>query len=105
MDKVAVDKATKDYWDNYFSEYGKMWTRDIPRRIKSAMVHSEKITASKVDGIVLPMAYKIGDEDSLSIEAAFRGEIDGNKADILITADFDAEGKMKDLDINPISMK
>ena len=32
LTKLAVDPKAKEYWSGYFKEYGKMWTRDIPKK-------------------------------------------------------------------------
>lgn len=95
MNKVAVDKATQKYWSNYFKEYGKMWVRNIPRRVKTAMLR--KVNATKIEGDITPIAANINRADnSLSIEAAFIGEIDNKKATFLVTAEFDSRGNIKD---------
>lgn len=38
--KLAVDPKAKEYWSGYFKDYGKMFTRDIPRK-----KHNRKKTA------------------------------------------------------------
>lgn len=97
MRKVAVDKATQNYWSDYFSEYGKMWVRDIPRRVKVAM--RRKVNATKVEGNIAPIAANIDEnDDSLLIEAAFVGKIDDRDATILVTAEFDSSGNMQSIE-------
>lgn len=94
MDKVAVDKATKEYWGNYFKEYGQMWIRDIPRRVKTAMVRTKDLGVKTVEGSIVPIAHNVGEDGTLSIEAAFSGKLDDHDARALITAEFSNNGKM-----------
>jgi bacterioferritin len=101
MDKQAVDSTAKDYWTKYFKEYGQMWTRNIPRRIKQAV--RRDLQASAIDGDVIPLAKDISDDQILSIEAAFVGKIDEQDARVLVTAAFNQEGKIQDIDITRIS--
>jgi hypothetical protein len=101
MDKTAIDNAAKKYWGTYFREYGQMWVRDIPRRIKNAMRRTSK--TANLDGTLAPMAANIGPDGSLSVEAAFVGKIDDQDAKILITALFDREGHMKEIETTRIS--
>jgi hypothetical protein len=97
MNKIAVDKSTQDYWSDYFKEYGKMWVRDIPRRVKAAM--RLKVNATKVEGKLAPMAASINEgNDTLSVEAAFIGEVDDKEATILVTAEFDSHGEMLNIE-------
>jgi len=42
LDKMAVDKATKDYWTKYFGSYGKQWTRNIPRSLNNRKESAQK---------------------------------------------------------------
>jgi len=94
MDKVAVDKATQDYWNNYFNEYGQMWTRNIPRRIKVAMTKSKDLDIKTAEGNVAPIAHSIEDDGHLSIEAAFVGKLDDKESRVLVTAEFNESGRM-----------
>jgi hypothetical protein len=41
LTKLAVDPHAKEYWSKYFGEYGKQWTRDIPKK-----KHKKKSQAS-----------------------------------------------------------
>jgi len=96
MEKIAVDQAAKDYWSNYFKEYGQMWVRNIPRRIKAEVRRAMK--ASSTEGSVIPLAYEVADDGTLSIEAAFVGKLDDKDAKVLITAEFDDNGILKSFD-------
>ncbi|MGW8181252.1 MAG: hypothetical protein ACWGQW_21180 [bacterium] len=103
MDKVAVDKATKQYWDTYFKEYGKMWTRDIPRRVKTAMVRTKDLGVKTAEGNVAPIAHHVADDGTLFIEAAFSGKLDDLDAKVLITASFNDEGNMLTFEANRVA--
>ena len=91
MNKVAIDETAKKYWSEYFHTYGELWTRDIPRRLKSAALEK---TAAKIEGAFSPMANSVADDGSLSVEAAFVGTIDGQQARGLATAVFDKSGNI-----------
>lgn len=95
MEKIATDNAAKEYWSNYFKEYGEMWVRDIPRRIKSAMVRSKDLGIKTAEGNMAPIAHNVSDDGSLSIEAAFNGKLDNDESKVMITAEFNKEGRMK----------
>lgn len=101
MEKVALDQAAKSYWDAYFGDYGKSWTKDIPRRIKQAVRRAMK--AKEVDGHIAPIASKVDDDGNLHLEAAFGGKIDGQDAKILITAAFDQKGHLTEITPNRVS--
>ena len=101
MQKVALDQAAKSYWSDYFKEYGQMWVRNIPRRIKQATIRHEK--ASSIEGEFAPLAGDVSSNGTLSIEAAFVGKLDDQDAKIMVTASFDEEGKMKEFICNRIS--
>ena len=101
MNKTAVDKTCKEYWSKYFLDYGQMWTKDVPRRIKQAV--RRKLEASTIDGEVAPIAKDVAKDGTLSIEAAFIGKLDNKDARVLVTATFNKEGRMEDLDVTRIS--
>ena len=99
--KVAVDSTAKNYWGSYFKEYGQMWVRDIPRRIKQAV--RREIKANEIDGELVPIAHDVSRDQTLSVEAAFVGKVDGVDTKILITASFNSEGQMQSIDTTRIS--
>lgn len=103
MDKTAADKATKEYWGNYFKEYGKMWVRDIPRRIKTAMVRTKDLGVKTAEGQIAPLAHDISDDGVMSIEAAFTGKLDDKYGKVLILAEFNDEGRMRKFEATRIS--
>jgi len=103
MDKVAVDKATNEYWNNYFHEYGQMWTRDIPRRIKTAMTKTKDLGVKIAEGTIVPIAKDVADDGTLSIEAAFDGKLDDKEAKVLVVAEFNEIGRMTKFEATRIS--
>ncbi len=56
MNKVAIDEAAKKYWKLLYQEYGEQLVRDIPRRLKAALVANKK-ASNLDDGIVIPTAH------------------------------------------------
>ncbi len=100
MHKKAVDAKSKEYWDSYFKEYGKSWTRDIPRRMKQAV--RREVEASKIEGLFKPLAKHVNDDNSLSLEAAFIGKLDDQDAKVLITAEFNSNGVMQEFEATRI---
>jgi hypothetical protein len=93
MEKTAVDSKTSEYWTKYFGSYGKTFVRTIPRRIKAMLERTMK--TSSLEGNVAPLASNVSKDDTLSVEAAFKGTIDGKETTILVTAEFSEEGKLK----------
>ncbi len=101
MRKEAVDQASKTYWSEYFRDYGKMWVRDIPRRVKAGI---KKLSNSmSVEGTVAPLASHVGANGVVSVEAAFIGEIDGKQAKVLVTADLNDKGEFQEFHVNRIA--
>ena len=100
MEKTALDQTARDYWSSYMKEYGQMWVRDIPRRIKQAV--RQEIKATILDGEFMPIAHDVSNDNTLSLEAAFVGKVDGVQSKILVTASFNAEGRMQSLVTNRI---
>lgn len=97
-----MDKATEEYWSNYFRDYGKMWVRNIPRRIKAAMVRSKDIGVKIAEGHIVPIAYDASD-NSLSIEAAFNGKLDDKESQVFIVAEFNDQGRMQKFEASRIA--
>lgn len=42
-----ADSVTRDYWSRYFGDYGKIWVKDIPIKIKAALVASDSDLAKQ----------------------------------------------------------
>jgi len=101
MEKIAVDQKAKSYWSEYFKDYGQIWVRDIPRRIKQATIR--KLKAETATGEFAPMAANVLDNGGLSVEAAFIGKLDNKSAKIMVTASFSEDGKLQEFVCNQIS--
>ena len=99
MQKTALDQAAKSYWSDYFKEYGKMWIRDIPRRIKTAASRHLK---ADIEGEFAPIAGDMNN-NMLSVEASFVGKIGNQEGKILVTASFDEEGKISEFICNRVA--
>lgn len=57
MKKIALDDAAKKYWELLWSEYGEALTRDIPRRIKAALVSKKRLASVDDAARILPIAH------------------------------------------------
>ena len=101
MHKEAVDAKAKEYWSAYFKEYGQMWVRDIPRRIKAET--QTKLAAKELEGSIAPLANSVTKEGLLNIEASFVGKIDGQDARGIATAQFAQNGDLKSFELCRIS--
>jgi hypothetical protein len=103
--KWAVDSSAKEYWSNYYKEYGKAWVRDIPRRVKKAMLDHTKTAsvgtgAEKLaSGVVTPVGTSITDT-SVVLEGMFRAASGEN---FIFCAEFDHEGAIKQFDTAKLS--
>jgi len=100
MSKVAVDTATEKYWTEYFHEYGEMWVRDIPRRLRLAMRKANKDAQS---GTVAPLSHWRGEDGSLVIEAAHVVRSGDHIKRSLVKASFSNDGKLTSLQVFPVT--
>lgn len=90
MQRKAVDSNAISYWTAYFSDsnYGKLWTRNIGKRVKAALTaemtakahrQAEKTNSQLapapriVSGSAAPLAHAIT-EAGVTLEGVFRGE-------------------------------
>lgn len=72
MNKTAVDAAAKSYWKLLYGEFGEALVRDIPRRIKAALVTNKRLASTGQEGIVLPAACVRADDGGLLVEGMYR---------------------------------
>lgn len=90
--KQAVDQIAKDYWTEYFKEYGKMWVRDIPGKVKDALDTGTKSAQATSPVSVAPVGYSV---------TASRLTLDGiirlGEASRLFRAEFDHKGDLVSL--------
>lgn len=114
--KIAVDRTAEDYWSDYFEEYGVMFTREIPRRIASAIMTAlhkrlaaagKKVQLKVIRADLRPRAKAaIRDEkgrlQQIKTEGFFRAAVrDGNKTRTIrrqFCAAFDPKGNLISLD-------
>jgi hypothetical protein len=90
MNKTAVDQAAKDYWSDLFGEYGDALCRDIPRRIKAALLANKKVASvddSRVD--IKPVA-SAKDGDNFLVEGLYCDE----SVKLLFKATLDKAGQV-----------
>lgn len=111
MKKQALDEAAKKYWEEYFKDYGKLWVRDIPRKITAHLATSVRRHATvkkqiTVEGEALPLWGKEQADGSLFVEGAFKGQVaNGKQIRLMWAALFDADGKIlkyEDTDLSSI---
>lgn len=103
--KIAVDRVTEEYWEQYFGTYGKQWVRKIPRRVATALIQR---TAGMRPGqasdlaaraVVVPLTEApVITQDRVFIEAALDLEQNGAKTRRVFCAEFDHEGRLLALD-------
>jgi hypothetical protein len=89
--KKAIDQIAKDYWTEYFKEYGKMWVRDIPGKVKDALDASSK-TAHAEQGIkydLVPVGYSV-----TASRLALDGIVRRSGASQLFCAEFNHDGDL-----------
>ncbi len=72
MNKIALDDAAKKYYKLLWGEYGEQLVREIPRRIKAALVANKKLASTGQEGIVLPVACVKEADGGLLVEGMYR---------------------------------
>lgn len=99
LNKVSVDSAAKDYWTEYYKEYGKAWVRDIKKRVKTAMAQTRKVASSEVEpGKITPIAATLS-EGVATVEGVFETQAG---AKLLFQASFDSDGNTVSFDTVPL---
>lgn len=92
MKKIAVDDAAKKYWKLLYGDFGEALTRDIPRRIKTALLDNKKVASVDDTASVLPVAHAmVGTE--LHLEGLYRDK--GTK--LMFHAELSKDGTIKDI--------
>ena len=90
----AVDQTAKDYWTSYYGKYGEMWVREIPRKIKRALLSRDDFqrAASKVD--VVPLQdLKSNKTGGLELHGVMRTAA----GHTIFKAEFSKSGKLVDV--------
>jgi hypothetical protein len=93
ISKVAVDQDAKNYWKLLFGEYGDALVRDIPRRIKAALVANKKVASAGDEGTLRPVA-SVKDGETTIVEGVYS---DTSKK-LLFKATLDKEGNVSAID-------
>jgi hypothetical protein len=107
LTKQAVDAEAERYWEEYYKDsgYGKLWTREIPKRVQAelqkrqASASSATKTAAKAStsALLRPLATVIT-ADRVHLEGfAVSGEGEGRQVQAFVV-DFDHEGRVHGFD-------
>lgn len=90
--KVSVDAAAKKYWELLYKDYGRDLVRDIPRRIKAALMEHKKVASINETAKLVPTAHAIVGDD-LHLEGLYKDK----SAKLMFHAELDKEGNVKDI--------
>ena len=90
--KTAIDQNAKSYWAKLYGEYGEDLCRDIPRRIKAALVANSKVASVSDQANICPVASAQFD-DNIVVEGLFND--DGAK--MLFRATLDKAGNVAEV--------
>tara|TARA_R110002110_G_scaffold16569_11_gene71656 strand:- start:3512 stop:3817 length:306 start_codon:yes stop_codon:yes gene_type:complete len=97
ISKKAVDATARDYWITYFGDYGKIWVRDIDRKITAALSQKLPRTAAvemkSGPAKIVPLG-KVITRERVLLEGAIRTA----KRDRLFSAEFNHQGKLLGFD-------
>lgn len=105
LKKIAVDKATEEYYIAYFGDYGKAWVGKIPRRVATALVR--KLGQRVARAQIAPLGWAKTATGGITVEGVLRtyptetkaaktAEA-SNPAYYAFRADFDVRGRLTDL--------
>lgn len=113
MKKIAVDQAAVEYYTTYFKDYGKLWVREIPRKVHARLAAIVRKSASSTPtelsliGRSLPLYGKRTTEGGLIIEGVFKGHGSVGKKKFpvarMFVATFDGEGNITQFEDTDIS--
>jgi len=99
LTKQALDSEAEKYWEDYYKDsgYGKLWTREIPKRVQAELTKQAK-TAGAVSTAnespkpsITPIATVITDHGVVLEGLATYGQGPSAKSRVFV-ADFDHEG-------------
>jgi len=97
ISKKAVDATAKDYWITYFGEYGKIWVRNIDRKITAALSQKLPRTAAVEMKSQAPQVVPLG--KVITRKGVFlEGAVRTAKRDRLFRAEFNHSGKLLNFD-------
>lgn len=91
MNKVAVDEMAKKYWKLLYADlgYGEALVRDIPRRIKAALVDMKRVASVTESAVVIPIA--VAKQGS---NVVMEGMLKDAKTRLLFKASLDSDGNV-----------
>lgn len=95
--KTAVDQAAKDYWISFYKEYGETWVKDVPRKIKAALIAKKRVAAATDEvrpGQIQPLAHVAFKTGGFRLEGIYQAS-DNKK--LMFVADFNKAGEVQDI--------
>ena len=108
LSKQAVDSVAEEYWSKYYEDsgYGKIWVREIPKRVKAELEKREVVATLQLrrqaglpeDPTIVPLATT-RDANSVHLEGlAVYGSGAGKKVRAFVV-DFDHDGNVHGFDV------
>lgn len=96
VQKQALDQTAKSYWEEYYGDYGRAWTKDIPLKIQAALKESGKKLASAAENLeIIPIEHAVT-ADRVILEGVARSA-KHDKAE-LFRAAFTHDGEVVDFE-------
>lgn len=94
MKKIAIDEAAKKYWKLLYSDmgYGEALVRDIPRRIKAALLDNKNVASVTDSATIVPVGFAKNDS-GVVVEGLFKDA----KSKLLFKASIDTDGNVKEI--------
>lgn len=87
--KKAVDEAAKKYFKLLWDDFGEALTRDIPRKIKAALLDNKKVASVDGQAMIIPVAHaKSGNEYMLE------GMYNSGTEKLMFLASLDKDGNV-----------
>jgi len=93
--KLAVDSTAVDYWTAYFGPYGKIWVRDISRKVKACVDQSLGRKSASSGLYPVKALGKCIQPDGVVLEGVVRAP----SGDMLFRASFDHGGTVTAFEI------
>jgi hypothetical protein len=93
--KTAVDQAAKDYWISFYKEYGQTWVKDVPRKIKAALIANKRVAAKSDDvqpGQIELLAFAEIKTGGVRLEGVFKAD-----KKLAFTVDFSKAGEVQEI--------
>lgn len=105
--KQAVDSVAASYWEEYYKDsgYGKLWTRNIPMRLKAELAKASKTASAKsaaTEPVELRPLATVWNDEGVSLEgiAVYAGAgADAPRTMKAFSVEFDHEGAVRSIDV------